>query len=96
VGRCQAQACGQPGGLYHFVGGSGAGVGGWTGWELQTPPLLFHGAALVPPHPIDLLLHAHLDLALAREHSTLGAFLLQWGNKVLPGASSLTQVSHSL
>lgn len=80
-GQCQqmpGHACGGLGGRYHFVGRPGAGVGGRAGRELQAPPLLLHGATLVPPHAVDLLFHAHLDLALAREYSTLGALLLQW------------------
>lgn len=67
-----------PGRTYYFVGRPGAGFGGWAGWELQASPLLLHGATLVPPHAVNLLLHTHLDLALAGEHSTLGALLLQW------------------
>lgn len=64
------------GGRYHFVGGPGTEVGGRAGRELQAPPLILHRAALVPSHTVNLLLHAHLDLALAGEHSTLGALLL--------------------
>lgn len=79
-------ACGWLGGLYHFVGRPGSGVGGRTGRELQAPPFLLHRAALVPPHAVHLLLHAHLDLALAGEHSTLGALLLPWESRALIGA----------
>lgn len=82
------------GAQYHFVGRSGAGLGGGAGWELQAPPLLLHGATLMPPHAVNLLLHAHLHLALTREHGTLGALLLQWGNKARTGASPPAQVSH--
>lgn len=73
------------GGLYHFVGRPGSRVRGRTGRELQALPLLFHRAALMSPHAVNLLLHAHLDLALAREHSTLGALLLQQKMRALMG-----------
>lgn len=78
------------GGRYHFVGGPAGRVRGWTGWELQAPPLLLHGATLMPPHAIHLLLHAHLDLALAGEHCTFGALLLQQGEQGSDRCSSPT------
>lgn len=80
---------------YHFVGRPGAGLRGRAGGQLQAPPLLLHGAALVPPHAVDLLLHAHLHLPLARKQCTLGAFLLRWENRALTSVPQLPpNVSH--